>query len=309
MENIFSKPIDYAYKSKPSEFKNFNTFQVDVSGQCWQIIDFDSISQMVECSDRNVSNKVYISSKGLNGCSSKWQFGTIFSNEQKTRNCLLSGSIPDGLLKLAEEEKEKLLNAFPELLDLQQYAFKKRRTRVFAEEGGELDIDKFMSSQPEMWQKNVKKKNKRAMRVAFNGAMLGDAKEENFIKNMVTAAAMVDIFTGFGIAVEFIYSAISREVTTGTDGVAISAIVKGADEPLDISRLLACCAPGLFRYYVFTNRYAIGAGVMDESGGVSTYDMPDFYKEIKSIDVSISAKDTQKNIVDIFTTHLKSINL
>jgi len=299
IKNHSMKYADFSYSKtvKSMEFVSYATSQIIAlnEGELWQCVDFENMSKLVECIEKNVKSGVY----SLRHIDKKsWQFGTkYFPNLEKTRFSLINGIAPDSLTELAEKEKEKLLEQFPELWDLQKFAFKKRRRRTFAEEGGELNIDRFMSGEPEMWQKTKTKIDKKTIRVAFNGAMLMDATEDNFVKNMITVAAMIDVFTGFGLSVEFIYTALSRGVTTKTHGVATSAIVKGADEPLDLSRLLSCCSPGLFRYFIFAARENIAEGQRTPSGGKSTYETPDFYREYKNIDVAVSAKSTQSEIV------------
>lgn len=292
---------------------NFNYYQVieKATKKRWAFVEFDSISDMVETSEANSHYEF-----GGNGSwpfgyekskTSEWAFGKEFNNSAAlTKRHLLEGTCPDAILNRVDAVRNSLYKDFPELQDLERHALKMRRKRRFAEDGDDLDIDRYMCGDPEQWAKMQRVPQKRSVRVQINGAMLGGHSAIKFAETMIMCAAMIDIIESAGISVEFIYSAISSSMDThDCDVMSISALCKSANEPLDISRVLSCAASGIFRKYVFHIRN----NVCGSYEGISLYEIPSFIKEMKDIDVCVSATDSRETVVSMFTDVIKNFNI
>lgn len=278
------------------------------AGSIHQMIYFDNVSDMIDCCTRN--EHVW-DGKGHSRSvdDRQWTFGTDFPDLQRTYKALMEGLIPIHIIDKIDAVKVSLYEKHPELFDLEKSASKLRRRRVFAEGGDELDIDRYMSGEVEMWQKMTRRPNKQCMRIMVNSCLHCGHNSDSFLQGMIMLTAFLDILDKSGIASEVWCAPVSSNSASGATLAAVFSRIKGPEEVLDICKMLSCGAPGLFRYYTFEvwrnmllGQPNYGLGRMVEDGAELT-----MIKELNNFDVMINAKDTEAQSFNIISTTLKEL--
>jgi hypothetical protein len=181
-----------------------------------------------------------------------WRFGYDFPTHNKTSDALETGKTAAQYLSQVEKTKEELYERFPKLYELEQIAVTKRKRRRFSEDGNELDIDRYMCSDPCTWVSMPRQDVKnRTATFYIELAIASGTDAMNVTKGVISALALIDIVEKAGISTEIIVGATTRNGIRDVRFANISVIAKRADEPLDISRLLSFCLTGMYRQYIF----------------------------------------------------------
>ncbi len=182
-----------------------------------------------------------------------WQNGNIFTTNKEQEACLRNGEVHENTMKQYVKIKEDMMRENTQMEKLQRVAVTNRRRRVFAEEGDELDIDRFMAGDVEMWsKKGARRSAKRTARIVICSPTSGGTDSGEFIKCMMYGAAMCDVLESAGISTEIIYSYNTHGTSSRHKGTSVAFIMKRYDEPLDIHKLLSCGYVWMFRRFVFT---------------------------------------------------------
>jgi hypothetical protein len=297
-----------------------NRIQGDVSGvnityykekgtsNIHQMIYFNDVSDMVDCCTRN-HHEWNDRGHTVDASDRNWTFGKEFPDLDTTYKALMQGNIPVSLIAQIDKVKVSLYEKHPELFELERSASKLKRRRVFAEAGDELDIDKYMSGEVEMWQKMTRRPTKQCMRIMVNSCLHCGHDSAKFVQGMIMLTAFLDILDKSGIASEVWYAPVSRDTSSGVSLAGVFSRIKGPEEVLDVCKMLSCGAPGLFRYYTFkvwtnmlhgTPHY--GLGRMVESKDELT-----LVKELNKFDVMINANDTPEETFNIISSTLKEL--
>lgn len=298
----------YQKDLSPGELVNYSTELIFEEGERkpHQTIMFDSITDLVEC----VDNNTLWNNKGLDLDVTEnvhWRFGDEYKTYKKTKEALMYGTATENMLSQYDKAKDKLLQQYPELNDLQNLAFKSRKKRKFSEEGAELDIDRFMCGDPEHWIKSEQVRDKKTIKILFNGAMTGDFNANQFTTNIIICTCFIDILKTLGISVEFWNGFISNDVSLKTQTSVILAKTKSAEDNIDICRLLSTGLPGLFRWYSFKLKSNILMGLPESDMGLSTFFVPVWVKKMYEFDMCVTAVDDTKEMVKYFTNTIKSL--
>lgn len=258
----------------------------DENSRQYQFVTFDSFNHMVNFVEVNEnSGKVRYTLKEEKD---SWCFGSLFKNSKDfTRKCLVEGSAPDGLTFILDREKEELYKNNPELFDLNTNARKKKRRRVFREEGSELNIDRYMSGEVEMWENTIKVNKKPVVKLMVSAAISSATDSTALVKNICAAVAFIDIMASAGISVEVWHSLIVRQATTGVTYSTVLTKIKDANDPVDALRLLSSSAPGIFRYFGFR---AIDFSMKGSSTKYMGYPADEYLSEniAKMIDIDLT---------------------
>lgn len=314
MHNEKYKEQTYEHLSKPGEYVNHFIRVFDsINGRLpSQMIYFDSPRELVECVEANKDiwdDKDHGLKKFNPSSEHNWTFGKDFKTLGATTEAILSGAIPDNLVKDVDKFTVKLYDDHPELFEIEQNAMRIKRKRVFKESGDELNIDRYMSGDLEMWEKMSKRPVKQSMKIMINSCLHCGHSADKFTKGMIMLTAFLDILDKAGISSEVWYAPIGEGTTDSLHLSGVFAKIKSADEPIDIFKILSCGAPGLFRHYTFKvwcnllkGKPTYGLGSM-----VDNKNSLEYVKEINGFDVMINANDTAKETFNIITNKLKEL--
>lgn len=308
METEDYKVRDYEKRLSIGEVVNYRTelFKTLHNDNPHQSIIFDTVADLVDCVDKNKRwhNKGYpIDRDGFNS----WRFGSEYKNYTQTREALLYGTATDNMLKQYDAIKEEMIADYPELFELQNFALKSRKKRKFAEEGAELDIDRLMCGDPEHWIKSENIKDKKTLKILFNGALNCDHDAEDFVKNIIVCICFIDVLRTIGLSAEFWNGHVVENCTTKTEHALTMVKVKDADESIDVCKMLSTGLPGLFRWYTFKIETNILQGQPLEGLGSAIYYTPAWIKDFYKFDVCVNASDDIDALVNYFVTTTKQL--
>ncbi len=209
----------------------------------------------------------------LGDSSDNWTYGGV--GEQKTHELVENGDCLDKLADMVEEIREELA-----LEGLDGFNFNSkacRRQRRFAEDGDEVDIDRYLSDDIQMWSEIKRNKKKEFIRIAINFGMNSDADLEDFARNTALAYCTTEILENLGYSVEIIGTANSQscvsesylknvyddftigvpnnlDIIAGKSESSISVTIKAFEDALDLRALGMTALSGMFRKYAFQIR-------------------------------------------------------
>lgn len=269
-------------------------------------LTFDSIGHLVDCVDSNTKSGLFEPEEVRK---SSWTFGAIFKDMEKSRRHLIEGSVPEGLLDRVEELKQELFAAHPELLEFEKRARKMKRKKSFSEDGGELNIDRFMSGEPEYWQRSIKQPKKNVVKLFINYAVGAATDTEVFTKNVIAAVVIVDILRSANVSSEVWIGALGRRQKHRLHLTGVFCKLKSANDPVDFSRLLSCSAPALFRYWTFSAWLNLLAGshMTDGYGNVLDNHEAKEIRDYFEFDAMLHLQATEQSTFQIITDTLIKI--
>lgn len=208
--------------------------------------------------------------------SNTWRFGTDFDTLRKTNEAIENGSMAELYLERKDSITQQLFDEFPELYELSVQATEKRMRKEYAEEGDEMDMDRFMDGDDKMWMRKKKRDTQvLAARVYIDICVAGATSTEVVTTNMLYSVVICEILQKSGLPLEIIVGATSLGATSDANLYNVSIVAKRHDEPLDVSRLLTFALPGVFRQYIFgtwenitDGRADYGLGVVQNEHGI-----------------------------------------
>jgi len=277
------------------------------SGRTHQMVYFDNVSDMIDCcttNDHLWDDRGHPVTKV-----GRWTFGDDFPDLEKTYEALMAGVIPTKIIAKIDEVKVSLYEKHPELFDIEASASKVKRRRKFSETGDELNIDRYMSGDIDMWQQMTRRPVKQSIKIMINACLHCGHDSNEFLNGMIMVVAFLDILDKAGITSEVWYAPVSEGSSHGVDLAAVFSRIKSSEEVLDVCKMLSCGAPALFRYYTFKVWCNVLNG--NPSGGlgrmVTEKDKLELVKQINGFDVMINANDTPSETFNIITQTLKDL--
>lgn len=289
MFKIITKP------TKEGEIQNYVQYRNESEQGC-EMIMFDTVADMTEACKVNVGNGTW--KIGNSAGDDKWTFGSDYPTLKETNGALDTGTVKQAYIDAVDKTKYDLLQKHPELLELERSAHMKKRKRKFSESGDELDIDRYMGGEVDMWQSNPRREVKQSIKVMLNIAASSGKNFETFRKNMVLFVAMLDVLNTAGISTEVWVGALGVDTVTNTKESWVCAMAKGSQEPLDISRLLSFGLSGFFRYHTFRiwENVLGGGGVTNWSyGSVMAGACRQDAKDFLNFDMVINGTNFEEN--------------
>lgn len=274
-----------------------------------QIIRFDNVSELVDCCTHNLEQKHWDNKGYRFDNNSSWTFGKDFPDLKSTHRALMDGIIPIPLIEQVDKIKLSLYEKHPELFDIEASATKLKRRRLFSEYGDELDIDKYLNGDVEMWQRMTRRPVKQCIKIMINSCLHCGHESKEFQEGIIMVTSFLDILDKAGIASEVYYAPVSKNSSQEVCLDAVLCRIKSAEEPLDICKMLSCGAAGLFRYYCFriwTNLlkgkpgWGLGSMVTDKSE-------LEIMKKLGGFDVMINANDSAQTTFNIITSYIKEL--
>lgn len=285
-------------------------YNEEQSGKKYNIVEFESLGHLATCIEKNTKRGFKLVQGNAND--KNWIFGGVFKNLEITSEHLKNGSAPDFFIRDIEELKAELYRDNPELFELETSAKKKKRKRTFSEDGGELNIDRYMSGEVEMWHKTHNILKKPTAKIFINFSVSGGMKSSDFIKNILCAIALIDILETMNVRCEVYAGSIASSVTDGANYSCVIAKIKSGGDPLDLPRFLSCCAPALLRYYffmvfenIYTGRALYGLGSPMENSTQAVKNIKEFLKFDAMLSMNDSASYGVTKIKDMLKLILK----
>lgn len=310
VEGFTKRPL--RQKARPSELVNYLSEKIIKKGSRYPhfYFEFNSINDLLKCVKHNSlehGNKSWDNGGVDHNQDSAWVYGKEYKNYKNTIEHLQRGSVVQSTLDQYDKLKNEIEEHFPELHELQRMAFKTRKRRKFSEEGGELDIDRYMSGDPEMWQTTQVIKDKKTMKILFNCGIGGVNAAEVIIENVILLALFMDIVSALGISVELWFSCVTQDSTDISDYTVVSALIKSADEQVDIQSVLAVSVPGLFRYFIFRILGNIVPGQANEYVGSVVHHTPQWIFEMYEYDLCIFGGSEKTDLVKTLVEKCKQL--
>lgn len=168
---------------------------------------------------------------------------------------------------------EETLEELESDVDFKEIArsYLKKRSRLFAEEGDELNIDKLMSGDMAHWEKSTRVNDKPVYTITINGSASAARDTEDFVKTSVIAGAISNLLTLSGKKVEINLQYQSGNSTDEVEYSLINIKLKHANEPLDIKKICAHSNAFLLRGLVFNLYQSVLPGEACEGLGSPRY--------------------------------------
>jgi hypothetical protein len=246
---------NYTPVSRPArknEVINWQAYQHNNGNNA--IVFFESVPEILKMMDKYwETTEPYRNQRSQRD---EWLYGE-YKTWGRTRHAL---ETEQKYLERVDETKHELFRRFPELQNLQHDGVAKRRRRRYAEDGDELDIDRYMSNDVNMWAsmppQDVQKK---VARVYVNVWGSVGTQFNTFIDNVVIAVALIDIMESAGIAVEVLFGNTADNIFRNVySDSTICWVAKHAGDKVDISKMITYGLSGLLRAVMFDNYEALG---------------------------------------------------
>ena len=153
-----------------------------------------------------------------------WAFGKE-SSEADTRERLTNMRPTEKLRELYEKARERMDEA---LADTYSQASSQRRRKVRSEDGGELDVSRYIDGREDYWwAMQADSRPHRIVRLGFDVCVAGMTTHEEIAKSAALCAATVDALKAGGISSEVV---LFYGVPNGFDGPLSKMLQKGTSE-------------------------------------------------------------------------------
>jgi hypothetical protein len=207
------------------------------------VFEFDHVAQMAEFDYSGRVNR-----EDFDGTSS-WQYGNYgegFNKYDGAASAIREGRSPEQIMDLYRTMRESIDQEIEEMISMMPTA---KRKRKFGLDGAEIDIERYMLQNPEAWVRRERGQKKKTIRIFINYGYSAGTGDKSFAEGAVRGVALADVLTRLGHGVEIVASSF----TTGADGkrIAINAMLKASDTPVDPQSLLVTCLPALSRVFEF----------------------------------------------------------
>lgn len=257
-------------------------------------VDFDSVTDVLDCVTEN--EKFWSDEHKTER--SNFNHGD-YVDITGTSKALFFGEILEQDFKLYEKTKIDLLTKYPELLALKNTAVTKRRKRIFADEGADLDIDRYVHGDAECWVSMPRQKIKQGVKMFFNLCLNSGSDAKEFFTNMALFVTCADIMEMAGVKVELSAGFVSNNSAENTKQFCVKTKVKAANMPLDINRMLTVGICGFFRYYGFVLIDNLTQGKTRYGLGQAPDEINKQTKEFIDADIICNSYNTNMVIEDV----------
>lgn len=248
-----------------------------VAGTSWVRSDFYSVGAIIDTATAvglgnlpaNASQSdTYIS--GMNGRDSFFNGHTIDSIKAGLEDC--SRHLIDTIDAMRDRIGDRVAPPVA-----------KRRKRVSGlDEGSDIDVFKWRAGDHETaWSDRRKvRREARVARVAVNVACLSSRRPQDLLYRGAAAAAIADVLTAQGVAVEIVaVSCTGGMLRGGYDQHIVTVRVKGTHEPLNMSAVaFSLCEIGFFRGVIIPARCRMETRAVCSTFG-GTINMPIFLRD------------------------------
>ena len=199
---------------------------------------------------------------------SKWVYGSY--GLKKSREILSKGDPTKKVLEFVENYRAEL--QLQGAYDLQTSIKSCKRRRRYSEDGENIDIDRYLCDDIQMWETIKRDGKKEYIKLAINFGQNGDQSEESFARNTAITFCTAEILENLGYSVEIVGTACSKgcvsynylESVYGIDlsyvsknYASVSFTIKKSEEYTDVGALTSTSLTSLFRKWGFNARKTI----------------------------------------------------
>lgn len=277
-----------------------------VDGNFYQYAKFDSPHELITKIQAGFSKGVFKNSEWAehNG-ENTWAFGGEYPSYKETYDAIELGMTSEKTVKRALSFKQRIMEK-PEIKELVYTAKTKKKKRVFAESGNELDIDRVLCGDPQHWTKTTSGNEKQVLRI---GLKLGAVSTESHevISNMAAfGIAVCDIISLYGYSTEITALYLPNSVNAKIKFGGTIVKIKDAYHNIDINNICLIGLPGIFRSFHFSVIQNILDMGIYEHAGFSNIPIDDNIKNMLGmdfyIDNSINEDNICKELLTLLTT-------
>ena len=249
-------------------------------GRTLGITKFDSYAEFVEfCNSlpkelRNEDND------------DNWIFGTQFPNKTLTEQTLINGCTSQSMLDKAERLSISLKERVQPSGDV---AISVKRQRKFVCDDGEVNIDRYLGGNTEIYETTFRQGKQKSIRLAINIGLSSGNNETQFQELCASLIAVSEILDrmGFATHVLAIDSVHSPHLKTVYHEGGSEVTLKAPNEQFDIERLCTAGLPGALRWFGF--RYTEWVGKPTSGYGFCKTTTEEF-KKFLNLDLLIERK-------------------
>ena len=213
---------------------------------------FENVDEILSMYDANKDNRDIfhnISNTTIEG--KRWTFGKLsgYDNEQAVRDCAEKGKAHPRVMTYINKYRQELQE--DGLYDVPDEMKSVKRKRRWSEDGGELDIDRVMTGDPNYWVTSRRDGQQRIVNVGINYSMSADNSATQFPRLLAMAFCTAEIIErlGYGVEITAIRTNYPAGISNWERGFTFP--LKKSQEPLDINRIGSISLVGFFRYFSF----------------------------------------------------------
>jgi hypothetical protein len=172
-----------------------------------------------------------------------------------------------------------------------------RRNKKFTIDDGELIFERVMSGDPEYYQKNIKKKIKKGIRILLNFSQNCGQNYTTFAKNTIDMFKISYVFELMGIPVQILAGFVPLGATYDRQYSATLFLLKSETEQINLQKAALISCPGMLRYHGFMAGALFFKGQI--SGGYgSTQPVSKKFAELAECDFLIGQENKADKVIE-----------
>jgi hypothetical protein len=202
----------------------------------------------------------------------------------------------DKVYNLIEEKKGEFLSD-PRIKE----AFKRltlyKRNKKFTIDDGELVFERVMSGDPEYWQKTVRKKIKKGIRILLNFAQNANEGPEVFAANTVDMFKIAYVFELMGVPVQIIAGEAAKGAVERKSYSGVFFMLKSEGEQINLKKAALLACPGMLRCHSFAAGAVLFTGEISYGYGHAQA-APDAYKQLADVDFIVGKGNHGDKVIE-----------
>tara|TARA_R100000458_G_C8273211_1_gene248061 strand:+ start:813 stop:1769 length:957 start_codon:yes stop_codon:yes gene_type:complete len=215
---------------------------------------FDSMDELMSMYDEHKENEDIYHNLAIGTISGReWTFGKLkgYNNKASVRDCIDKGKAHPKVMTYINKYRRELQE--DGLYDVPDEMKSVKRKRRWSEDGGELDIDRVMTGDPNYWVTSSRDGKQRIVNIGVNYSMSSDNNSTQFPRLLAMAFCTAEIVErlGYGVEITGIRANYSTSGWNSSWERGFTFPLKKSQEPLDINRIGSISLVGFFRYYSF----------------------------------------------------------
>ena len=234
-------------------------------------LKFDSVDELIKNSEQIISDGGFCKPAS----DDDWTFAD--SSRQETKKLLETGDAKDSLIDMINDVKDEL--ELEGIADITGQVKSCKRQRRFAVDGCEIDINRVLTGEPEVFSLMKRDGKKQFVTVGINCSMSHAHGEREFARNTAVAYVTAELLEslGYGVEIRLVsctsdngHKSVLRKNFADVCGIkkvqnfslwksqfCISAVAKETDKPVDIRNVSATALTGYLRRHVFAVKHML----------------------------------------------------
>ena len=156
---------------------------------------------------------------------------------------------PEVIAKI-EEQKTQFLSD-PRIKEAFKRLTTYRRNKKFTIDDGELMFERVMAGDPEYYQKNIRKKLKKGVRILLNFSQNCGQNYTTFADNTIDMFKIAYVFELMGVPVQILAGFVPQNATYNRKYSSVLFLLKHETEQINLQKAALISCPGLLRYHAF----------------------------------------------------------